>query len=125
MGKQIVKKTVGILLAVLFVMSLTVSSVSATPWPTTCSTCGCNHVCNSGCGCGCVAKTCSICGCNHVCGPNCGCGCSGCNKCCDTTPTWQEFFNAFKNDGFECWSGLNDGVWDGLDDNVLGASWLL
>src|SRR5664280_2635841 len=107
MGKQIVKKTVGILLAVLFVMSLTVSSVSATPWPTTCSTCGCNHVCN------------------HVCGPNCGCGCSGCNKCCDTTPTWQEFFNAFKNDGFECWSGLNDGVWDGLDDNVLGASWLL
>src|SRR5664280_1944966 len=103
MGKQIVKKTVGILLAVLFVMSLTVSSVSATPCPTTCS----------------------ICGCNHVCGPNCGCGYSGCNKCCDTAPTWQEFFNAFKNDGFECWSGLNDGVWDGLDDNVLGASWLL
>jgi hypothetical protein len=123
MGKQIVKKTVGVLLAVLFVLSLTASSVSATTWSNACPICGCNHVCDSDCGCGCgfEEETCSICGCNHVCGPDCGCGCRGignsCNKCCDDGPTWQEWFAAFQNDGFDSWSGFNG--FNGL----FGSDW--
>src|SRR5664280_1725062 len=90
MGKQIVKKTVGVLLAVLFLLSLSAASVSAAVpgWiggfvPSSAPSCA----------------------------PNCGCGWDCVRHCClkkCAGPTWQECFAAFQNDGFECWRGCND-----------------
>jgi len=147
MGKQIFKKTVSVLLAVLFLVSLTASAVaacaassvgdSADPLATSadplsslglgnslgtgCDNGACGTGCDNGaCGTGCDScgsacdDSCSAC---DSCGSACDDSCSACDTChaCDKDdccckakePTWEDWFNAFTNDGFETWAGFN------------------
>ena len=82
-----IKKTMGILLAVLFVVSLTASAgfASCNACDDSCSSC---NACDDSC------SSCSAC--DHGCG-------------CEKKPTWEDWFTAFKNDGFGTWSGFNFG----------------
>ena len=95
MRKQVFGKAVGILLAVLFVVSLTASAGLAS-----CSTCDSScpscSACDSSCpSCSACDNSCPSC---SACGSSCG---------CEKKPTWEDWFNAFKNDGFETWAGFN------------------
>jgi hypothetical protein len=116
-------KIVSILLAVLFVVSLSASAVaacaassnsaaplsglgtgSADPLSTLglgnglgtgCDSCG---ACNNG-ACGSACDSCSACDTCHACNHGC---------CCKAKePTWEDWFNAFKNDGFDFGNGIN------------------
>ena len=152
MGKQILKKTVGALLAVLFLVSLTASAVAACSRTDSCNSAdplsasadplsalgtglgtgcdngcalgdGCDNGCNNGCASGCNSGCDSGCnsGCNScsACDSGCNSGCDSCSACnsCSACghgccckakePTWEDWFNAFKNDGFETWAGFN------------------
>jgi hypothetical protein len=113
-----IKKTMGILLAVLFVVSLTASAGLAS-----CSTC--DNICPSCSACYDSCPSCSACdsscpscnACDNSC-PSCSAcdscdacdSCHACDSCCKAKePTWEDWFNAFKNDGFGTWSGFNFG----------------
>jgi hypothetical protein len=115
MTKQIfdrMKKTAAILLAVFFVVALTASAGAAA-----CNSCSSCPSCSS-------CSSCPSCSACSSC-PSCD-SCSSCPSCdscpgytwtydpCTGTwswvangPTWQDWFNAFKNDGFDTWSGVN------------------
>jgi hypothetical protein len=98
-----IKKTMGILLAVLFVVSLTASAgLASCSAGNSCDNGACGSACDS-CGSACdngaFGSACDSCGsaCDHGC-------------CCKAKgPTWEDWFNAFKNDGFDTWAGFNFG----------------
>jgi hypothetical protein len=103
MGKQkfnVKKKTTGILLAVLFLVALTASVGAASC--SACDSCGSSCPCDDSCSsCNACDDSCSSC---NACD-----SCSACDSCHACGPTWQDWFKAFKNDGFDTWSGINSG----------------
>jgi len=112
-----IKKTMGILLAVLFVVSLTASAgfASCSACDNSCPSCSaCDDSCSS---CNACDDSCSSCNaCDDSCSSCNACddSCSSCSACdhgcgCEKKPTWEDWFTAFKNDGFGTWSGSNFG----------------